>query len=41
MDEAEDAILDIENQIQELENIWRDTYVDFEKRVLDALVQSY
>ena len=41
MDDAEDAIADIKNQIQELENIWRDTYVDFEKRVLDALVKSY
>jgi hypothetical protein len=33
--------MDITNQIQELEHIWRDTYVDFEKRVLDALVKSY
>jgi prefoldin subunit 5 len=41
MDDAEDAIADIKNQIQELENIWRDTYVDFEKRVLDAVVKSY
>ena len=41
MDDAEDAIADIKNQIQELENIWRDTYVDFEKRVLDAVIKSY
>ena len=30
MDDADDSIMDIKNQIQELENIWRDTYVDFE-----------
>ena len=41
IDDADDSIMDITNQIQELEHIWRDTYVDFEKRVLDALVKSY
>lgn len=41
MDDAEDAIIDINNQIQELENIWRDTFVEFENRVLDAVVKSY
>ena len=41
MDDAEDAITDINNQIQELENIWRDTYIEFENRVIDAIVKSY
>ena len=41
MDDADDAIMDITNKIQELENIWRDTFVDFEKRVLDAIIKSY
>ena len=41
MDNAEDAITDINNQIQELENIWRDTYIEFENRVIDAIVKSY
>jgi len=33
--------MDITNQIQELENIWRDTFTDFEQRVYDAIVKSY
>lgn len=41
IDGADDAIMDITNQIQELENIWRDTFTDFEDRVLDAIVKSY
>jgi len=41
MDDADDSIMDIKNQIQELENIWRDTYVDFESRVFDAVVSYY
>jgi len=41
MDDADDAIMDIMNQIQELENIWRDTFTDFEDRVYDAIVKSY
>ena len=41
MDDAEDAIIEINNQIQELENIWRDTFKDFEDRVLDAVIKSY
>jgi site-specific DNA-adenine methylase len=41
MDDAEDAIIDVENQIQELENIWRDTFIEFEERVLDAIVKMY
>ena len=41
MDESDDALRDIEAQIRHLEDIWRESYVDFEKRVLDALVKSY
>lgn len=41
IDDADDSIMDIKNQIQELENIWRDTYVDFESRVFDAVVSYY
>lgn len=41
MDESDDAVRDIEAQIRQLENIWREQFVDFEKRVLDALVKSY
>lgn len=41
IDNADDAVMDITNQIQELENIWRDTFTDFEDRVLDAIVKSY
>ena len=41
MDDSEDAVRKVEQQIRALENIWRDQYVDFEKRVLDALVKSY
>ena len=41
MDESDDAVRDIEAQIRQLEDIWREQYVDFEKRVLDALVKSY
>ena len=41
MDDSDDAVRDIEAQIRQLENIWREQYVDFEKRVLDALVKSY
>jgi len=41
MDDAEDSVMDIRNQIQELENIWRDTYADFESRVFDAVVSYY
>ena len=40
MDDAEDAIIDVKNQIQELENIWRDTFVDFEERVYEAIVKE-
>jgi hypothetical protein len=41
MDDAEDSIIDIRNKIQELEDIWRDTYVDFESRVIDAVISYY
>lgn len=41
IDDADDAVMDITNQIQELENVWRDTFIDFEARVLDAVVKSY
>lgn len=41
MDESDDAVRDIEAQIRQLENIWREQFIDFEKRVLDALVKSY
>ena len=40
MDDAEDAIIDVKNQIQELENIWRDTFTDFEERVYEAIVKE-
>ena len=38
MDDAEDAIIDIKNKIQELEQIWRDEFIDFEQRLYDAMV---
>ena len=38
MDEAEDSLLDIESQIQEIQERFTETYTDFEKRVLDAIV---
>ena len=38
---AEDAIDDINEELKDLENIWRDTFRDFEDRVLKAIVQSY
>ena len=41
IDNADDSIMDITNQIQELENIWRDTFVDFEDRVLKAIIKQY
>ena len=41
MDDAEDSVMDIKNQIQELENIWRDTFTDFEDRVYSAIVKEY
>ena len=40
MDDAEDSVMDIKNQIQELENIWRDTFTDFEERVYSAIVKA-
>ena len=41
MDDAEDSVMDIKNQIQELEDIWRDTFTDFEDRVYSAIVKEY
>lgn len=41
MDTSQDAIRDINAQIHDLEDMWRDSYVDFEQRVLDAVISSY
>lgn len=41
MDSSQDAIRDINDQMHQLEDMWRDSYVDFEKRVLDAVISSY
>ena len=41
MDEAEEALWDIEGQIIELEKRYLDEFIDLQKRVYDALVDSY
>ena len=41
IDAAEDALLDIEDQMKELQERYIQEYVDFEKRVLDAVVNKY
>lgn len=41
IDTAEDALLDIEDQMKELQERYVQEYVDFEKRVLDAVVNKY
>ena len=38
MDEADDALLDINNEIQEIEERFLEAYTSFENRVLDAIV---
>jgi len=38
---AQDAIKELEKTVEDFKNIWRDTYIDLEKRTLDALVASY
>ena len=40
IDEADDALLNIENQIEELKDRFEQEYIDFENRVLDALVKE-
>ena len=41
IDTAEDALLNIEDQMKELQERYIKEYVDFEKRVLDAVVNKY
>ena len=41
IEEADDAMWKIEGEIEELQNRYRSAYIDLEKRVFDALVQSY
>lgn len=41
IDAAEDAIEDIKDQMKELQERYVQEYVDFEKRVLDAVVNKY
>ena len=41
MDNAEDAIWDIKKQIQELQNRYLQKYLDFQNKVLDAVVKQY
>ena len=40
IDEADDALIDIENDIQDIEQRFQEEYVDFENRILDAIVNS-
>lgn len=40
MDEADDSMREIESQVRELQNVLRDSYIDFENRVRDALIAS-
>lgn len=40
-DEAEQALLDIDSQIEELQQQYLSKYLDFEKRVMDAVVAQY
>lgn len=40
IDEADDALIDIENDIQNIEQRFQEEYVDFENRILDAIVNS-
>ena len=41
MDEAYDAILDIQNEINEIEKRYLEEFTDFQDRVMDAIVNSY
>ena len=41
MDDAQDALWDIEGQITELEQRYLQEFVDFQQRILDAVVKSY
>ncbi len=41
MDDAQDAILDIKAQIQELQERYLQQYLDFQQKVLDAVVKQY
>ena len=41
MDDAQKSILDIKKQINELQNRYLQQYLDFQKRVLDAVVKQY
>jgi len=41
LDEAEDALWDIEGKIKELQNRYLSQFVDFQKRVYDAVVSKY
>ena len=40
IDEADGALIDIENDIQDIEQRFQEEYVDFENRILDAIVNS-
>ena len=40
IDEADDALIDIENDIQDIEQRFQEEYVDFENRILDAIINS-
>lgn len=38
--DAENAVLDVEKELREFENVWRDEYIDFEETVGQALINS-
>ena len=40
IDEADDALIDIQNEIQEIQERFIKEYIDFEKRVIDAMVSE-
>ena len=41
MDKAEDEVRSTEDEIRSFKNIWRQEYIDFEKEVKQAIINSY